>query len=53
MSHYIPARILVKKIGEVKPLKRPLFDIVNGTSIGAWNAAVVVSNTAREVGTYS
>ncbi|MGA9153442.1 MAG: patatin-like phospholipase family protein, partial [Candidatus Nitrosopolaris sp.] len=41
---------LVKKIGEEhrkKGLdnKRPLFDIVAGSSIGAWNAAVVLSNT--------
>ena len=41
---------LVKKIGEEQRRlglenKRPLFDIVAGASIGAWNAAVVVSNT--------
>jgi NTE family protein len=43
---------LVKKVGEEhrkKGLdnKRPLFDIVAGSSIGAWNAAVVLSNTIR------
>lgn len=42
---------LVEKIGEEQRKrgleKRPLFDIVAGASIGAWNAAVVVSNASK------
>jgi NTE family protein len=43
---------LVERIGEEHRKrgpenKRPLFDIVAGSSIGAWNAAVVVSNASK------
>jgi NTE family protein len=43
---------LVERIGEEHRKrglqnKRPLFDIVAGSSIGAWNAAVVVSNASE------
>jgi hypothetical protein len=53
MSHYIPARVLVEKIGEVHHLK-DLYLILSLAHLSVhWNAAVVVSNAAREVGTYS
>src|SRR5215208_1243643 len=50
---------LVKKLGEeaqdsntnkeMRDMKRPLFDIVAGTSIGAMNAAIVASSVIRDV----
>ena len=49
----VPAKKIIEEDEKNAEQNRPLFDIIAGTSIGAMNAAVLVSNVVRRKKTWS